>query len=682
MRQTQIWLVFVLSTALVSLAISPVRAVDLDKVFKEGKTAKLVGSDALHNHLMAEVEKTLAERKAALAEIKTPADARARQEKLREFFWNQLGPMPERTPLEPIETGRVIREGFTVTKVLFQSRPKFYVTGAYFQPDQEKYPSPYPAVLVVCGHSSNGKAYEGYQKACALLALNGISAFIIDPIGQGERLQIIDDSGKAKIKGSTREHSALGEGSILLGRNTASFEVWDGVRGIDYLQSRKDVDPDRIGCMGNSGGGTQTAYLMALDERIRCASPSCYITSFDRLLKTIGPQDAEQNIAGQLAAGMDHADYLMMRAPKPTLVCAATRDFFDIKGTKDALAEAKSFYKVFDADDKVAMAETDAKHGYSRPLREAAVQWMVRWLREEDREITEPEINILSEEEIQVTPEGQVLKVDGAVSAFDLNRQSNEQLAEERAKFWRDRSREHTIGEVRRLANMRKSADLEVGKMEPVTQSNGEAFRRQKGKKAFFVEFFEVPIDDHVLIPMVTLEPDAEHHPDNLIFYLDDQGIDHSLRPDGPVLKLVDQGLFVMVADVRGTGRLRPKNLGQETTISYLHGQSLVGQRAEDILRVCRADKERWTVERKYKLIATGDLGPAALHAAVLEPALFRKVRIEGSLTSWSEMIENPEVRGHHSQVVHGALTKYDLPDLVRLLGDKIEIVEPLTLGK
>ena len=213
-------------------------AIDLDKVFKDGETAKLFRPDALHNHLMGEVDQALAQRKAELAKIKTPADAKARQAKLREFFWKQLGPMPERTPLEPVETGRVIREGFTVTKVLFQSRPKFYVTGAYFQPDQEKYPPPYPGVLVVCGHSANGKAYEGYQKACALLALNGIAAFIIDPIGQGERLQMIDEAGKAKIKGSTREHSALGEGSILLGRNTASFEVWDGIRGIDYLQAR------------------------------------------------------------------------------------------------------------------------------------------------------------------------------------------------------------------------------------------------------------------------------------------------------------------------------------------------------------------------------------------------------------------------------------------------------------
>src|SRR5207244_1010238 len=159
-----------------------------------------------------------------------------------------------------------------------------------------------------------------YQKACALLALNGLAALCYDPIDQGERFQLLDEAGKPLI-GGTSGHSMIGVGSMLLGQNTARFEIWDGIRAIDYLQSRKDIDPKKIGCLGNSGGGTQTAYLVALDDRISAAAPSCYITSFERLIATIGPQDAEQNIFGQLAGGLDHADYLMLRAPTPTLVC-------------------------------------------------------------------------------------------------------------------------------------------------------------------------------------------------------------------------------------------------------------------------------------------------------------------------------------------------------------------------
>ena len=125
---------------------------------------------------------------------------------------------------------------------------------------------PFPGVIVPCGHAGEAKAYEAYQTMGALLALNGMAALVFDPIDQGERSQM--PSALPQIQGTTA-HTMLGVGSILLGRSTARFEIWDGMRAIDYLQSRPEIDPNRIGCTGNSGGGTQTSYLMALDDRIR-----------------------------------------------------------------------------------------------------------------------------------------------------------------------------------------------------------------------------------------------------------------------------------------------------------------------------------------------------------------------------------------------------------------------------
>src|SRR5207237_3992482 len=154
-----------------------------------------------------------------------------------------------------------------------------------------------------------------------LLAKNGLAVLSYDPIGQGERVQLLDRMGKPAVKGSTTEHTLTGIGALLVGRETASYRVWDGIRSLDYLTSRSEIDPKRLGCTGNSGGGTMTAYLMALDERIVAAVPSCYITSLERLFATIGPQDAEQNITGQVAFGMEHADYLTMRAQQATLMC-------------------------------------------------------------------------------------------------------------------------------------------------------------------------------------------------------------------------------------------------------------------------------------------------------------------------------------------------------------------------
>src|SRR5207237_9852383 len=126
----------------------------------------------------------------------------------------------------------------------------------------------------------------------------------------------------------------IGVGALLVGQSTATYRIWDGIRGVDYLASRPEVDPKRLGCTGNSGGGTLTSYLMALDDRIAAAAPSCYLTTLERLFATIGPQDAAQNIPGQDPFGMEHADYITLRAPRPALMCAAPHDSCAMQGAR------------------------------------------------------------------------------------------------------------------------------------------------------------------------------------------------------------------------------------------------------------------------------------------------------------------------------------------------------------
>ncbi|MGD8501800.1 MAG: acetylxylan esterase, partial [Phycisphaerales bacterium] len=382
----------------------------------------------------------------------TPEQIAEYQSRLREKFIEALGGLPERTPLNPKITGTVSRDGYRVEKVIFESQPKHYVSAVLFLPDPAKHKPPYPGVLVPCGHSFNGKASNAYQTMGALLALSGMAGLVFDPIDQGERGQLL--AQWPKLAG-TRAHTMLGVGSILLGRNTARFEIWDGMRAIDYLQSRPEVDPKRIGCTGNSGGGTQTSYLMSLDERIIAAAPSCYITSFERLLSTIGPQDAEQNIHGQLAFGMDHADYLMMRAPTPILICAATKDFFDIEGTWYSFRHAKRLYSRLGFAERIDLLENDAKHNYNQLQRQGVVRWMARWLLKNDEPITEPDIKLLTDEEIQCAPGGQVMLLDGARSTYDLNRDFESVLAQRRKRLWATRDHAELLDQVRTIAGIR-----------------------------------------------------------------------------------------------------------------------------------------------------------------------------------------------------------------------------------
>src|SRR5204862_2010382 len=133
----------------------------------------------------------------------------------------------------------------------------------------------------------------------------------------------------------------------------ATYRVWDGIRSLDYLAGRPDIDPKRLGCTGCSGGGTLTSYLMALDDRVAVAAPSCYLTSLERLFATIGPQDAEQNITGQVAFGLEHADYVLLHAPRPTLMLTGTRDFFGIQAAATTFRGAREGHGIFGHADRM-----------------------------------------------------------------------------------------------------------------------------------------------------------------------------------------------------------------------------------------------------------------------------------------------------------------------------------------
>ena len=613
----------------------------------------------------------------------TPEQIDEYQSQLREKFIEALGGLPERTPLNPKTTGTISRDGYRIEKVIFESQPKHYVTGILFLPDAAKHKPPYPGVLVPCGHSFNGKAHAAYQTMGALLALNGMAGLVFDPIDQGERGQLL--SQWPKLAG-TRAHTMLGVGSILLGRNTARFEVWDGMRAIDYLQSRPEVDPKRIGCTGNSGGGTQTSYLMALDERIVAAAPSCYITSFERLLNTIGPQDAEQNIHGQIAFGMDHADYLMMRAPTPILICAATKDFFDITGTWNSFRYAKRLYSRLGYAERIGLLENDAKHNYNRLQRESVVRWMARWLLKKDEPITEPDLTLLSEEEIKCTPGGQVMLLDGARSTYDLNRDYEEDLAERRKKLWATRNRADLLEKVREITGIRKLTDLP----KPDVLWSG-TIRRDGYQIKKLILKPEAGIDLPALMFVPGTDVSRQGARQGAVLYIHEKGKGIDVTAGGPIETLATAGRRVLAVDLRGTGETQQGKQGRlsgaagpdwkDVFTAYLLGRSYVGMRAEDILVCARFLSQEQP--GRVSLIAVGNVGVPALHAAALEPDLFRSVKLVRSLASWSGVVESGCSYNQQVNAVHGALTTYDLPNLAGTLGDKLTIEEPLdALGK
>ncbi len=634
--------------------------------------------DMMKRYWSAEAARLGRQWQASYESRKTVEQIEAYQAEMKAKFVEALGGFPERTPLNARVTGVVERAGYVVEKVVFESRPRHFVTGLLFVPADERFAKPYPGVLVPCGHSDTAKAYDLYQRAGALMALNGIAAFVFDPIDQGERSQYLDANGKAPIRG-TRAHTMLGVGAILLGWNTATYEIWDGMRAIDYLQSRPDIDAGKIGCTGNSGGGTQTAYFMALDERIAAAMPCCYITSFERLINTIGCQDAEQNIFGQLAFGMDHADYVMMRAPRPTLIGCATRDYFDISGTWETFRRAKRLYTRMGAAERVDLVETDNEHGWSIHLRNGAVRWMARWLAGRDEAIEEPgDIVPLSLEEALCTPNGQVMLLEGARSTYDINIQYEEQLAATRKALWRDGGGDELLTGVRGLAGVRRLAELG----EPKVQE-GETLRRD----GYTIRKLTIVPEEGICLPALEFVPDGGSCGGSVV-YVNEAGKQAVADAGGEIEDLVRAGKVVLAVDVRGSGETKQTQQrygapffgtdGQDVYAAYVMGRSYVGMRAEDVLVCARLVRRRASgQDGAVELVAAGNAGVAALHAAALEQDLFKAVTLRGTLASWSSIIHSKMHDNQLVNAVHGALTVYDLPDLVRLLGDRITVESP-----
>ncbi len=627
----------------------------------EGRLDGVAPSEMMKESLTKQAIRLLDERKARYETLKTEEEIRAYQENLRAFFVQQLGGFPERTPLNPQIVGQGETEWFRYEKVIFESRPKFYVTAILYLPKTE---GPWPGTIVPCGHSANGKGMDAYQRISMLLAANGMAALCYDPLGQGERYAFLKEDGTCEF-GTTLEHTILGVGAILTGTNTAGYRVWDGMRAIDYLQSRPDIIPDRIGCTGNSGGGTLTSYLMALDERILCAAPSCYITNFEKLLSTIGPQDAEQNIFGQVAKGLNHSDYIHLRAPRPTLICAATEDFFDITGTWQSFREAKRLFSRLGYSERVDLIENADKHGYNQPQREAAARWMSRWLLEKDQVITEPEFTVFTDEEIHCTPNGQVMLLDGAVSVLDLNRQRAQTLAEKRAVY-RQSVDEGTFRQ--------KILEL-IGVVEQNT-SKPEVIRASpEDESGTSQETVFLKPEPGILLRVVLLKP-ASFTGDYVIL-CQDKPLDEVLNAENPGTALLEAGHGVCWVELRGMGETAgissaanwEQQVGadwQDYFLAYLLGKSYVGMRVTDIYAV--ADFLRSREERPVRLFALGQATVPALHAAALSPERFSHTTLQGGIPSWTEVVNTPRAKQQLMNAVHDVLSWYDLPDLINLL--------------
>lgn len=385
-----------------------------------------VAAETEYERLYAELSAADCAADRAWETLETPAAFQARRADLRAKLVAAVGGFPEKTPLRPRVTGVVPRDGYRIEKVMFESRPNVHVTALAFVPDAAKFAPPYPAILVACGHARDGKASAGYQRAGVMGAKEGFLVLIYDPLDQGERVMSTDGA-------CCDGHNQFGSKAIRLGLSAAQFRIWDGIRALDYLQSRPDVRGDRLGLMGNSGGGTMTSLIMAVEPRLKAAAPSCYISSIRRVVCLIGPQDAEQCVYGQLKDGINHASLVLM-ADAAVRCQFSDRDFFPLDGALETFGVVSRTAARFGVADRFSRTVVPGPHGWKESSRRSSLDWMRQWLMDEppngktdadyaalDKAFDPKTADMgLSVADANVTPDGKVVNLPGERTAYDV----------------------------------------------------------------------------------------------------------------------------------------------------------------------------------------------------------------------------------------------------------------------
>lgn len=674
------------------------------------------GRAGLNLNLNALASRQTANRRAAVAAIHTRAQAQARQAAVRQRIASLIGTLPTRTPLNPKTLGETQADGFLIRKVVFESQPGFPVDALLYLPSHPAKDHKHPAILITPGHYPESKAHDA--GVASLFALNGFVVLSYDPIGQGERLQYPDQEnpGASLATRATGEHGEASLQPMLIGDTFARYELWDAMRGVDFLSQLPEVDPHRIGALGCSGGGAITAMMGALDSRLAAIGVACYITSFDALLPAIGPQEGEQTIPNSVASGLDFPDWIEAAAPRPYAVIATYSDMFPFAGTRTSVIEARRFYSLFDPSSAGALPVGDAPavpptpsapalnadttnrippsarlqfitgpgtHGMLNPITSPILSFFLRNLQpaaDADHPLLPAEylddgtpnpISKLPKDAFQVTPTGQVsTSYPHAATVFSLNwKLANSILAAHRTAL--------TGSALAQAIRLTIGAEAKYGE----SKFPAELLALRSGPLAL------PPKDGLTLEGDLAIPITPGRHPACLFV------VPASIHADNPIARankakfdaLATAGNVVLAITPRpsppGTEDMKSPLLSPFYLLSLRAdtvGRTLLGMRVDDVMLatdylVARDDVDRASISAQ----AAGHMGLVLLHAAVLDSRL-RHIYVDHALTSYRSLVNAPLPIGAPEDIVPGALLHYDLPDLVRALGPRVRVTDQL----
>ena len=676
-----------------------------------------IGRTQLTQYLDDIAAKEAVARRATISSITTRAQAEARQREVRAKILTLIGGLPEKTSLNAKVLGTTQADGFRIEKILYESQPNFPVTALLYLPDGKPGISnqKLPAIVVAPGHGFTGKATD-YTFA-STFARNGFAVLSYDPIGQGERLQYPDpsDASKTLLKASTGEHGEAGLQPTLIGDALARTFAWDGIRAVDYLTSRVEIDPSRIGAFGCSGGGTMTALLGALDARVQAIAVACYLTSFDTLLPALGPQDSEQSTPNFIASGLDFPDWVELAAPRPYAIISTAQDMFPYAGALATATESRRFYSLFDpasagtptnnptpgiptgptlnpdtsntipATANLQWITGIGRHGNLGPISGQIVSFFLTHLAHSDAQPILPPPSApgtspfalpasLPKDALQVTPTGQVsVSYPGSETVHTLTLKRYATLP--KPSPLTEPQLQQTIREVTH-ATIKPSDPSPINTQSPalVSPPEGDVHVRHR---------FTLATAPSINIQAEFYRPADGKHP--VLIVLKDS-LDPILEASrGDEIKrfraLADAGTAVLVVAPRpsppGIEETKASTLGPfylTELRAELVGKTLLGLRVDDVIAAVNFTSGGTTVDpNQISAQASGHLGLVLLHAAVLDPRL-KHITIDHTLESYKSLLEAPMPINAPEDILPGVLRHYDIPDLIKALGSRVTV--------
>ena len=601
--------------------------------------SSLLAEDKFLDWMNQIAQRQLDRREAAVRAIHTVDEARARQQMVRSKILELIGGLPDYDgPLNARVTGKIEKPHYVIEKVIFESLPQYFVTANLYRPRER---GKYPGVLAPLGHWTEGK--PGMQQIAANLASKGFVVLAYDPVGQGERQQAYDRRWRTSLGGgSTDQHILAGAQSLLAGESFARYRIWDAKRALDYLLSRPEVEMDKIGCTGCSGGGTLTTYISALDPRIKVAAPACYMNTF-RYLFTGPTGDSEQSIPGFLAAGLDIADYIELFAPKPWLIVSTAGDFFPIDGARSAYQEASDWYSLYGAKDKIAWTIGHGGHGTPLEDREAIYGWMIRWLKDGHGSAKEEPVELTPPFDLWATESGQVEGRD----LYEIIRESFRKKQSERGTS-------EMLADIRKWAALPGSAASRV-----LMQTKGADFN---------TEVLAIESEPGLEISAMLYTPRAAGRKPAVLLIDESSALAHRMAEAGDV---------VLSLSPRGVPAGNSRALIGDwltNTRAMLIGRDLAGMRTGDI--ICGVDLLAARPDVNAEAIrgaARGVEGTWLLMAAALDPRISR-IWLDRTPYSLRAALDNPLSRDLHDAIVPDFALHWDFADLVRAVAPRTVI--------